>query len=199
MKKKFENIYQFKITLTGIEPSIWRRIQVPETYSFWDLHVAIQDAMGWLDYHIHDFQIPKIGKKEIIKIGMPDDDDETFGIKVLPDHLQKISDHFSMKNKKAIYLYDYGDGWTHEVLLEGILTKDDVEYPICIAGERACPPEDCGGVWGYMDIIKVLKKGAKNEDERETLEWLGDHDPEDFDPENVKFEDPKKRYKIAFS
>jgi pRiA4b ORF-3-like protein len=68
-----------------------------------------------------------------------------------------------------------------------------------IAGERACPPEDCGGVGGYMDIINVLEKGAKNEDERELLGWLGDYDPEDFAPERVKFEDPKKRYKMAFS
>jgi len=60
MKKKFDQVYQFKITLEGIRPPIWRRIQVPETYTFWDFHVAIQDVMGWLDYHLHEFEIQKI-------------------------------------------------------------------------------------------------------------------------------------------
>jgi hypothetical protein len=201
MARKFENVYQFKITLTGIEPPVWRRIQVPETYSFWDLHVAIQDSMGWEDYHLHEFRVPVKGSKKSLKIGIPSEDDSTYGWTVLPGHREKISDRFTMRiNKKADYLYDFGDDWTHEVLLEGILTRDEsVEYPICIGGEKACPPEDCGGVWGYGDIIRILRKGAKNKDDEEFLGWLGDFDPDGFDPEKVKFDDPKKRFKMAFS
>ena len=200
MKKKFENVYQFKITPQGIQPSIWRRIQVPETYSFWDLHVAIQDSMGWEDYHLHEFQIPVKGTKKPIKIGIPSEDDLTFGMTIFPGYRENISDRFTMKSKKAVYVYDFGDGWKHDILLEGILTKDDsVKYPICIGGEKACPPEDCGGTWGYGDIIRILKKGAKNQDDQEFLEWVGGYNPDDFNPENVKFDDPKKRFKMAFA
>ena len=74
MKRKFTRIYQFKITLEGIRPPIWRRIQVPETYTFWDLHVAIQDAMGWLDYHLHEFAIIDSATGSTVDIGFPDDD-----------------------------------------------------------------------------------------------------------------------------
>ena len=200
MKKKFENVYQFKITMLGIQPPIWRRIQVPETYSFWDLHVAIQDSIGWQDHHLHEFQIPIKGDRKPLRIGIPSEDDLTYGWTILPGYKQNISDRFTMKSKKAVYIYDFGDGWAHEVLLEGILTKDDtIEYPICIAGERACPPEDCGGVSGYAEIIRILQKGAKNRDDKVFLEWLGDYDSEEFDPKKVKFDDPKKRYKMAFS
>ena len=83
MKKKYNQVYQFKITLKGTKPPIWRRILVPETYTFWDLHVAIQDAMGWDDYHLHEFTLlsPKTGRK--VKIGIPSDEDADFGWKVL--------------------------------------------------------------------------------------------------------------------
>ena len=200
MKDRFVNIYQFKITLLGVQPLIWRRIQVPEDYSFWDLHIAFQDSMGWEDYHLHEFQIPVKGTRKPIKIGIPSKDDLTFGMNVLPGYREKVSDRFTMKSKKAVYVYDFGDGWGHEILLEGIVTKDDsVKYPICIGGERACPPEDCGGIWGYGGIIRILQKGAMNEDDREILEWLGNHDPEEFDSGKVKFDDPKKRFEMAFS
>lgn len=149
---------------------------------------------------MHDFQFSVERKKKPLRIGIPSEDDVTFGWTILPGYKENISDRFTMKRKKAIYVYDYGDDWTHEILLEGIITRDDViEYPICIAGERAFPPEDCGGIWGYSDIIRILQKGAMNEDDREALEWLGNHDPEEFDPGKVKFDNPKKRFIIAFS
>lgn len=145
-KKDQKNIYQFKITLEGIKPPIWRRIQVPESYSFWDLHVAIQDSMGWEDYHLHEFNIlnPKTGIKD--NIGLPSDDwgdDKT----VIPGWKTPISSYFSALNKKAAYEYDFGDSWDHKVALEKILPFEfGVQYPRCLAGERACPPEDCGGI-----------------------------------------------------
>jgi hypothetical protein len=76
MRKKFDRVYQFKITLQGIKPPVWRRIQVPETYSFWDLHVALQDAMGWQDGHLHDFTIRNPGTRRKEQIGIPDEDFE---------------------------------------------------------------------------------------------------------------------------
>ena len=107
-------IYQFKITLLEIEPSIWRRIQVPADYSFWDLHVAIQDAMGWLDYHLHAFFIRPKHKKKAIEIGIPSDDWD--GDSVVPGWEVPITDHFIEPGQLTEYRYDFGDRWIHEVL-----------------------------------------------------------------------------------
>ena len=106
MKKKYAQVYQFKITLKGIKPPIWRRIQVPETYTFWDLHVGIQDARGWDDYHLHGFELanPLTGLKQ--KIGIPD---EVFDRGFLPGGRQKIADYFSMANRTASYDFDDPD------------------------------------------------------------------------------------------
>jgi len=198
-KKKYERVYQFKIALTGLRPPIWRRIQVPETYSFWDLHVAIQDAMGWEDYHLHQFTVidPSIDMK--VEIGAPAEDfDVVFDMEILPEWKQKIAEWFSMENSVAEYTYDFGDGWEHTLKLEKILPKEaDATYPRCIGGKRACPPEDCGGVWGYEEKLDILKDKTHEEYE-ETVEWLGDDfDPEHFDVNEVTFSDPDKRRKTA--
>lgn len=189
MKKKFDRVYQFKITLKGTKPPIWRHIQVPETYTFWDIHDAIQDAMGWEDYHLHEFEMinPSTGIKT--GIGIPDGEFD-YDEEILPGWKQKIVKWFSMENQVAKYTYDFGDNWEHTVKLEKILPRDDnIKYPICIAGKRACPPEDCGGIWGYEEICAG---------ESEFQEEYSDHDPEHFDIEEVTFDDPDKRRKIAF-
>lgn len=199
MKRKFSNVYQFKVTLKEIMPPIWRRIQVPETYTFWDLHVAIQDAMGWLDYHLHEFTVlnPATGRKD--DIGIPDDDFSFGDKKVYAGWRRKIADYFSMDNPLAEYIYDFGDDWCHEVRLEKILPREkNIQYPRCIGGERECPPEDCGGVFGYQEFLEVIMDPA-HEEHDEMLEWVGgEFDPEAFDAEEVIFEDPQKRWKIAF-
>ena len=198
MKKKFDWVYQFKITLQDIKPSIWRRIQVPETYSFWDLHVAIQDAMGWADYHLHQFELvdPSTGVK--VEIGIPDGE-SGWDTQTLPGWKRKIADYFSMENKVANYVYDFGDDWNHRIRLEKILPREKgVEYPICVAGERACPPEDCGGVWGYEDFLEIISD-PDHEEYEEMIEWVGgEFDPEYFEVKDVRFEDPDQRHKIAF-
>lgn len=195
MKKKFNQVYQFKITLQGIKPPVWRRIQVPPTYTFWDLHVAIQDVMGWSDYHLHEFEImnPSTGLK--VNIGLPDDE---FGRKVLVGWNQKIADYFSIENPRADYVYDFGDNWEHKITLEKILPREEnVDYPVCIKGKRACPPEDVGGIGGYEDFIEIIKN-PDHEEYEEMLEWAGgEFDPEQFDCEEVSFNDPGKRLKMA--
>lgn len=197
MKKKFERIYQFKITLKGIEPSIWRRIHVPETYSFWDLHVAVQDAMGWQDGHLHDFAVlnPHTRKKE--RIGIPDED---FELETLPGWELNISDYISIKNSTATYVYDYGGNWEHVIKFKKILPRDnETKYPRCIDGKRACPPEDCGGVYGYQEFLEAIMDPGHEEHE-DMLSWAGeDFEPEVFDPHKVRFDDPKKRWNRAFS
>jgi len=170
MGKEFSRVYQFKITLKGVRPPIWRRIQVPEFYTFWDLHVAIQDAMGWLDYHLHEFEIIKPSTGLEVNIGIPDDD---FGREVLSGWKTKIAKYFSMRNRLSSYTYDFGDNWEHAVRLEKILPRDEnMGYPRCIAGRRACPPEDCGGVWGYERLHEIINDPESDEYE-ETLEWVG--------------------------
>jgi hypothetical protein len=99
MKKKFDQVYKFKITLRESKPPIWRRIQVPKTYTFWDLHVAIQDSMGWSDYHLHEFEIMNPTTKRKVRIGIPEGD---FDQEVLPGWNHKIADYFSMENKKSV-------------------------------------------------------------------------------------------------
>ena len=188
-KRKFDSVYQFKITLKRIRPPIWRRIHVPETYTFQDLHVAIQDVMGWEGYHLHEFEMtdPETGLE--MRIGVPSED---FGFsEVLQEQKEPISGYFFRENQSAEYTYDFGDDWEHLILLEKILPRDeDVKYPICIKGKRACPPEDCGGVWGYEELLEALHDPDSEEDE-ELLEWLGEgFDPEYFDAKAIYFRKP---------
>ena len=187
---KIKNIYQFKITLKDITPKIWRRVQVPENYSFYKLHTVIQEAMGWYDCHLHQFEIkdPLTGLKLRIDTPYEDDFGGVFDIESTDENKAKISQYFSLTNKKAIYEYDFGDSWEHEITLEKILpAEENVKYPKCIAGERACPPEDCGGVWGYEELLEVMQDKT-HERYEELSEWLeDDFDPEKFDPALVKF------------
>lgn len=196
MKKIFNQVYQFKITLKGIRPPIWRRIQVPETYTFWDLHVAIQDAMGWLDCHLHEFEMVNPSTGSNVSIGIPD---ENFGREVLPGWKQKIADYFSMENKQADYVYDFGDNWLHKIRLKTILPRqENINYPNCIKGKRACPPEDCGGTWGYEEFLEIIKT-PNHEKHEEILEWIGgEFDSEHFDVREVIFADPGERRKNLF-
>ncbi|NOX09973.1 MAG: plasmid pRiA4b ORF-3 family protein [Gammaproteobacteria bacterium] len=201
MKKK--NAYQFRIELLGIEPSIWRLIEVSSNYSFWDLHIAIQDSMGWLDYHLHSFSIVPPGKKKkSVLIGMPDDE---FEPDTLPGWDVPLAQYFFDPGDEAMYEYDFGDGWNHRVVLEGIyLQKDGVRYPNCIDGKRACPPEDCGGATGYYQLLEALAD-PDHEEYEGMIYWLSHHaknyhpyDPEGFEPDNVEFDDPEERLKKAF-
>jgi len=192
-------VYQFKVSLMEITPPIWRTIQVPETSSFWELHVALQDVMGWLDYHLHLFRMSKPGTGEEAKIGIPDDDPFEGDEPVLPGWEVLIAPYFSHAGAVARYDYDFGDGWEHEITLEAIVPRRKGEkYPRCLGGARACPPEDCGGVGGYEDLLAVIRDPGHEEHER-MLEWLGGRfDPEKFDPKKVTFDDPAKRWQLAF-
>jgi Plasmid pRiA4b ORF-3-like protein len=194
MKKRFDKVYQFRIELQEIKPPIWRRIQVPETYTFWDLHVAIQDSMGWTDSHLHEFVIknPKTGRK--IHIGIPDEDGLS---KVYEGWKKKVADFFSASNPKAEYTYDFGDNWQHIVTLEEVLPRQKgVEYPLCVDGERACPPEDCGGPYGYEDFLAIIMDPDHKEHDS-MLEWAGgEFHPEHFDCPEVAFDDPEERLEM---
>jgi hypothetical protein len=194
--KSSKMVYQFKITLKEIKPPVWRRIQVPEDYSFWDLHVAIQDSMGWTDTHLHHFEILNPMSRKEEEIGIPDTEFCEADIKA--GWKKKIAGYFSVSNAKAKYVYDYGDNWEHAVLLEKIIPeKPGARYPLCLKGGRSCPPEDCGGPWGYQDFLDIIMDPG-HEEYQSMLEWAGgDFRPEHFDPAEVVFDDPKKRLKFT--
>ena len=186
-KRKFDNVYQFKIVLRDTDPPVWRRIQVPETYTFWELHVAIQDAMGWEDYHLHEFTLKNPSNGVEADIGIPDEEGD-FDDDMLAGWEQKIAEWFSIENNKADYMYDFGDGWEHDIILEKILPCDkNIKYPICIDGARACPPEDCGSIPGYEEICQG---------KHEFQEHYKDFRPEYFNPKEVFFDNPKERLKL---
>jgi hypothetical protein len=191
LKDEYQYVYQFKITLEESNPPIWRRIQVPESYTFKKLHAAIQDSMDWDDYHLHEFQVVKPSRGEIVSIGVPHPDYgfPIFDEPILDEAKQKIRNYFTAENPSAIYRYDFGDQWEHMVELEKILPRQEGPYPRCTGGKRACPPEDCGGVWGYMRLLETLKT-PDHEEYEDMVEWVGeDFDPEYFDVSEVFFRD----------
>src|SRR5882672_10632310 len=191
MKMKGSGVHQFKITLQDVKPAVWRRIQTPARYSFWDLHVAIQDAMGWQDKHLHEFRILDPEKREVQSIGIPDDGDFVPDTEVVPGWERSVAKYFSGENPSATYVYDFGDDWNHEVVFEQALpTVKPLAHPVCLDGEGACPPEDCGGPNGYADFLRAIKKPGSPRG-GELLEWVGgSFDPHGFAAEDVMFDDP---------
>lgn len=194
-----KQVFQIKIELEGILPTIWRRIQVLPLGNFWDLHVAIQDAMGWTDQHLHHFEIRRKGHRETDHIGIPDFDRIGELQEVYPGWEIPLHQYFSDLGMEARYLYDYGDGWVHRIRLEGFMFREKgVKYPVCIQGERACPPEDCGGVGGYQDLLRILAD-PKDDEYDSTKTWIGENwKPEVFNPDQVVFDNPYKRWVYAF-
>jgi hypothetical protein len=190
-------VLQFKITLRDVKPVVWRRIQVPENFTFWDLHVALQNAMGWWDSHLHEFEVCNPKTKEVEHFGIPDGEDDPYT--VLPDWETKIHEYFDAKaNKSVIYRYDFGDNWEHELKFEGDFDKSEGKYPRCLEGENACPPEDVGGEPGYKDFLRCIKN-PKDPEHHSMLEWVGGKfDPKAFDAHKVKFDNPKTRWKKVF-
>ena len=196
MAKRSHSGLQFKITLKDTKPPVWRRIQVPGDYTFWDLHVAIQDSMGWLDSHLHLFEVYNRGKHRAEYIGIPDE--EFAGGETLPGWEVPVATLFPSSDTRASYSYDFGDGWEHTIVLEKVLARDaDAEYPRILAGRRRCPPEDCGDPWGYRDFLTAISD-PNHEQHAEMLEWVGGtFDPDDFDPAEVVFEEPRERLRYS--
>lgn len=191
--------HRFHIQLEGIDPPVWRRIRVPSSYSFWDLHVAIQDAMGWLDYHLHLFQIRNPETGELESIGIPDDEPFPDELPCLAGWDVHIASCFDKEGDAASYQYDFGDDWRHTVTLEGIDTIRKGELGLsCLGGDRRCPPEDCGGIHGYAEMLEVIAD-VTHPDHEGMLEWLGGaYDPKAFSASDVEFDNPTVRWRQAF-
>ena len=175
-----DEILQIKITLEEITPKIWRRFQVSNKLTFHQLHNVIQAVMGWTNSHLYSFIVDD---KEY-----QDDTHDVLEKGLLSSRKQKINT-LSAKQKFR-YMYDFGDGWEHLLVIEKILSKHgSVAYPCCLEGERNCPPEDCGSVPGYYHLLNV-RKNKKHPEYEELIEgWLGEeYDPECFDAQENNVE-----------
>jgi hypothetical protein len=175
---KADQILQLKVTLAEVEPPVWRRQLVPAHMTLAKLHDALQAAMGWTNSHLHCFEI---ARRRIGMVGIEEDSPE------LEDERRvRVASVLPKKGAKLLNRYDYGDDWEHVIEVEGVTGPDRrLGYPLCIAGARACPPEDCGGAGGYEDLLTALAK-PKDARHDELLTWVGGHfDPEGFDANAV--------------
>ena len=150
-------IYQLKITLLEINPPIWRRIQVPSTLPLCCLHDAFQAVMGWTDSHLHQFE--NDGKYW----GDPANREFEDDIEIIDESKVSVAKLLLAEGEAMVYVYDYGDNWRHEVVLEKIVPADAPTKPVCLAGERRCPPEDVGGPSGYQEFLEVIFKPGHEE------------------------------------
>jgi hypothetical protein len=178
-----QGIYQIKVTLLGTKPPIWRRLLVPSSLTLAQLHDVLQTAMGWAGGHMHEFRTADR------HFGIPDPEDRSMGMPhVENERTVRLSKVLWRPGAKLKYTYDFGDNWEHAVVLEKLLPNPldpDLRYPICIDGKLACPPDDCGGIPGYYELIKALADPEHDRHE-EISEWISDDfDPQAFSAENV--------------
>jgi hypothetical protein len=156
-------VYQLRLSLDGVAPEVWRRVLVPGGYTLDRVHRVFQHAMGWWDYHLHSFEIHGV------QYGEPDPLDDLR----LVDELDTRLDAVVRPGDRFRYTYDYGDWWEHNVDVEATWPADpDERYPVCMEGERACPPEDVGGVYGYRRLVRALRD-PDHPDHDEMRAWLG--------------------------
>lgn len=170
------SIYQLKVALRYIRPPVWRRLQVPEGITLAGLHEVLQTSMGWYDCHMHEFVVGEA------RYGLPDPGDGDWGREVADERKAALKDVVGGGLKKFVYEYDFGDSWEHEIAVEKVLEPEaGIAYPRCLGGKRACPPEDCGGPWGYQEFLEAVRDPGHPEHE-ELSEWIGEEfDPEAFD------------------
>lgn len=169
-----EPVYQLKVSLKAIEPPIWRRVRVRGDIFLPRLHTVIQRVMGWQNAHLHEFVVRDV------RYGEPEPDEPHYEVEAERNFsLREVAPLVGMRFE---YVYDLGDGWQHDVLVERIdLPAEPLRSPTCLGGERACPPEDCGGFPGYEGLLEILRDPDHPEHE-DRLDWLGGpFDPEAFD------------------
>ncbi|MEU8210802.1 plasmid pRiA4b ORF-3 family protein [Micromonospora sp. NPDC049044] len=175
-------IFQLKMSLAGVRPAVWRQVLVPAGYTLDRLHRVVQHAMGWRDCRLHSFEI------DAVQYGEPDPDGEL----AVHDELDVRLDAVLGKGSRFSYTYDFGDWWEHDLVVEDAVTADpDERYPVCLDGERACPPEGVGGPSGYQALLVALADegdpaGPVDPRQAALRDWVGDtFDPSRFDPDRA--------------
>lgn len=170
-----EGAYQLKVELAESSPPIWRRFLVSGDISLSALHLVLQAVMGWENCHLHEF---KIGGESFGSIAEGDD---LFALGMKADKGIRLKDVLPAGIRTFEYIYDFGDDWLHEITVEKIATPEDgAPFAACLAGERACPPEDCGGIDGYYRNLEILEDPG-HPDYEDVKNWMGRFDPESFD------------------
>jgi Plasmid pRiA4b ORF-3-like protein len=149
------DVFQLKVTLLDTKPPIWRRVLVDGASTLDHLHEVIQAAFGWWNYHLHEFEVGRT------RYGVPDPD-EDWGEPPRDERRTRL-DAIAGEGSSFQYTYDFGDSWDHKITVEKVLPADVATVPACIDGRRACPPEDCGGTWGYRDLLEILADPAHAE------------------------------------
>jgi len=172
-----QTVHQLKVTLGMVKPPVWRRIVVPSELRLSELAAILEAAMGWYGGHLHAFEA------DGTRYGRPDPD---WGNDDLDENRFSLGEVLPEVGSKMRWDYDFGDGWEHDVLVEEIGPREaGVTYPICLAGRRACPPEDCGGPWGYENLLQALAD-PNHPDHEDMREWMAlDFDPAHFDMEET--------------
>ena len=167
--------FQLKITLRDIKPPIWRRILVAPEIKLNKLHDVLQIVMGWTNSHLHQFDTP---------LGYFADPD--FELEEAESSKKAtLQSVLSVPKSHIRYEYDFGDSWDHQIVLEKVVELDEPVFARCLTGARACPPEDCGGIWGYDNLLEILKN-PKHPEYKDMSEWIPlGFDPEAFDAEAI--------------
>lgn len=178
---KAQEIYRIKVTLLGTNPPIWRRLLVPADFTLEQLHGVLQIAMGWQNSHMHEFTI---GHR---RFGPPPPAEADFdGPLPESERRAKLSNVLGAAGATAIYTYDFGDSWEHEIEVEEHLAADPRRAcPACVGGERHAPPEDCGGIPGFYMLLEALRD-PRSRDRASFLGWFGGRfDPDAFSTATV--------------
>jgi hypothetical protein len=174
--KKTAGALELEIVLEETAPRIWRRVLVAPRTTLDELHAILQVAMGWSNSHLHMFIAGQA------RYADPSCELDT----AAPEAGVRVGDLLARPGDEIRYVYDFGDDWTHTVRLVNVLPAAEAgALPRLVAGERACPPEDCGGSWGYEELLEILAD-PDHEDFEERIEWLeGEFDPDAFDPARI--------------
>jgi hypothetical protein len=176
IKNNKDMAFLFKIQIKGItQPPVWRKVLVPEQFTFYKFHEVIQAAFGWQDSHL--FQFGEKGYSSDFMIGIPDPEDHYEDIQ--DSKSTKLNKIFDRAGQKFTYIYDFGDDWVHSIVLEEI-TDSKILKANCLDGKGACPLEDCGGIYGYAALKEVMAN-PKDPEYESMKEWLGLEDDEVWD------------------
>lgn len=200
--KKYK-IYEIKVSIRDTHPPVWRRLQIPSGITFHELNAIIQIAFNWCGYHLYEFEEGATLNKRGTIIGIPNEDSEYFGFKILDATKTKIDKYFE-KYKTMKYTYDFGDNWIHDIQIEKVIETDlKLKNPICIKAKMDSLPEDCGGTYGYEELLEIINdpKNERYEEMRDWLEngysdWHDDRTFVDLDEMNMNLEEYKDHAKF---
>jgi len=179
--KPVTSVHQLRVSLYNVSPPVWRRIQVPSNITLLRLHRLLQIVMGWSDYHLHQFLLGEV------TYAIPDpEEDDFFDFHPRDERRARLDKVLPEVGDSMVYEYDFGDGWQHKIVVEKVQPPEEsVQYPRCISGRRACPPEDCGGPYGYPEFLEALHDPNHPEHQMYS-DWIGgEFDPEEFDLQEI--------------